>query len=625
MKQEYEGKVFTPVIGSDEVCTDYTVKYPPHAGLPGYYGYDNIHRLGVQLLTDFDNRYMPTLLSTTPETTLKEGYTIDHISSCTPYDVYTKVHLYIDPSLLPDYAIVLNNKEITRVTRNTVYKLPEEAETKPAEVFTVNLKYQDGTTADETLVYTKTYTPTGFVIDGVHYDFGEEILVTRNLYIETDYEEEITGPELPSPTRNKYTFKGWFDMTIGGYRVLEIKDKTYKTLYAQWADKDYVIVTRPDGISIELERGSEYIIPEVPEKEDEAYSRVKFVYNDGTERSEVAQGIKRYEKNGIVCKETGQHYDVGQKIIVNENMTLQGNYIEQYYGVKFPADPEWTDHTFLGWFDQIEDGFRYTRYSERKDITLYAQWTDDTEDVTIYYADGNNYSPFAPYTDRVKRGDPYKLLNGYYRINKSLATFIYQDGTTPDYVTHFSSDAWTARWIIDGKYYDMGETIIADSDKVIHADFVKTYNPVEFPEDPARPGYTFLGWFDDPVNGTKYTKVDNRDNDIKLYAHWQRLDEEYTLPEIPAKNPENVATITLKFQDNLENQTNNELSIVLSNSDSNEVTNLYVPPKHIVKAMMDYFDEEVKKYKLSSSARAKITLILNSYFSSHRIFTIDAN
>ncbi len=551
MKQEYEGKVFTPVIGSDEVCTDYTVEYPPHAGLPGYYGYDNIHRLGVQLLTDFDNRYMPTLLSTTPETTLKEGYTISHISSCTPYDVYTKVHLYIDPSLLPDYAIVLNNKEITRVTRNTVYKLPEEAETKPAEVFTVKLKYQDGTTADETLAYTKTYTPTGFVIDGVHYDFGEEILVTRNLYIETDYEEEITGPELPSPTRNKYTFKGWFDMTVGGYRVYEIKDKTYKTLYAQWADKDYVIVTRPDGISIELERGSEYIIPEVPEKEDEAYSRVKFVYNDGTERSEVAQGIKHYEKNGIVCKETGQHYDVGQKIIVNENMTLQGNYIEHYYGVKFPVDPEWTDHTFLGWFDQIEDGFRYTMYSGRKDITLYAQWTDDTEDVTIYYADGNNYSPFAPYTDRVKRGDPYRLLNGYYRINNSLATFIYQDGITPDYVTHFSSDAWTARWIIDGKYYDMGETIIADSDKVIHADFVKTYSPVEFPEDPVRVGYTFLGWFDDPVNGTKYTKVDNRDNDIKLYAHWQRLDEEYTLPEIPAKNPETVATVTLKFQDNL--------------------------------------------------------------------------
>lgn len=80
-----------------------------------------------------------------------------------------------------------------------------------------------------------------------------------------------------------------------------------------------------------------------------------------------------------------------------------------------------------------------------------------------------------------------------------------------------------------------------------------------------------------------------------------------------------------KIQDNLENQTNNELSIVLSNSDSNEVTNLYIPPKHIVKAMMDYFDEDVKKYKLSSSARAKITPILNSYFSSHRIFTIDAN
>ena len=90
--------------------------------------------------------------------------------------------------------------------------------------------------------------------------------------------------------------------------------------------------------------------------------------------------------------------------------------------------------------------------------------------------------------------------------------------------------------------------------------------------------------------------------------------------------PLNVnANVFENNQKDLESQTNKELSIVLNNSDSNEVVNLYIPPRVIVKAMMDYFDEEVKKYKLSPSARAKIIPILNSYFDFHSVFIIDSN
>lgn len=85
------------------------------------------------------------------------------------------------------------------------------------------------------------------------------------------------------------------------------------------------------------------------------------------------------------------------------------------------------------------------------------------------------------------------------------------------------------------------------------------------------------------------------------------------------------ADVFEKNQNDLENQINAELSVALNNSDSNEVTNLYIPPRLVVKAMLDYFDEEVKKYKLSPSARAQIIPILNSYFSSHCVFTIDSN
>lgn len=74
-------------------------------------------------------------------------------------------------------------------------------------------------------------------------------------------------------------------------------------------------------------------------------------------------------------------------------------------------------------------------------------------------------------------------------------------------------------------------------------------------------------------------------------------------------------------KNNLKNQTNIELSTALQNSIDS--MNLYIPPQTMTQATLDYFDEEVKLYKLSPEARTKITSLLNSYFSSHYIFMMN--
>ena len=76
-------------------------------------------------------------------------------------------------------------------------------------------------------------------------------------------------------------------------------------------------------------------------------------------------------------------------------------------------------------------------------------------------------------------------------------------------------------------------------------------------------------------------------------------------------------------KNDLTNQTNIELSTVLANRDKTEVVNIYVDPKVVTKAMLDYFDEEVKMYKLSPKAIAQIIPILNDYFDNHCIFSIE--
>lgn len=74
-------------------------------------------------------------------------------------------------------------------------------------------------------------------------------------------------------------------------------------------------------------------------------------------------------------------------------------------------------------------------------------------------------------------------------------------------------------------------------------------------------------------------------------------------------------------RNNLKNQTNIELSTALQNSIDS--MNLYIPPQTMTQATLNYFDEEVKLYKLSPGARSKITSLLNSYFSSHYIFMMN--
>lgn len=76
------------------------------------------------------------------------------------------------------------------------------------------------------------------------------------------------------------------------------------------------------------------------------------------------------------------------------------------------------------------------------------------------------------------------------------------------------------------------------------------------------------------------------------------------------------------FENDLLNNTNFELSNTLNYQDDKEILSSYVDSRIITKAIFDYFDEEVKKYKLSSEARVKVSSILNSYFTAHPVLVI---
>ena len=61
------------------------------------------------------------------------------------------------------------------------------------------------------------------------------------------------------------------------------------------------------------------------------------------------------------------------------------------------------------------------------------------------------------------------------------------------------------------------------------------------------------------------------------------------------------------------------LSDALRSNDIRESLSI-VDSKMVVDAVMNYFDEDVKKFKLSMKAKNQIKSILDSYFSSHSFF-----
>ncbi|MBR4830465.1 MAG: InlB B-repeat-containing protein, partial [Bacilli bacterium] len=562
MKEEYDGLSLTSVVDSKMSCSAQSVDNFANAvhSIGYYYDYTRLNYPRVILNSEYDARYLSKkndyiyyprelIYSSVPEwgQTLEDPYIAYKFNSCVPFDI--NISMEYELYDVPEVTIVIDNGTPHNVVRNSTYTLPSSGKTKAAEAFSVTFKYQDGKTADKTQAYTKVYTPNGFKINGVHYNFGEEIIVDRSIYIETDYDVTITGPAFPTPTRQNYTFKGWYDATVGGHIVENANLGNSMTVYAQWADKDRVVIIRPDGISVEVEKGSEYTIPDIPYKYDSVVSNVAFNHNDGTGKVEYGTVTKKYTKAGVKVKETGDIYSVGQVIIANRNMTLLGNYTETVKPAKFPSNPTREGHEFIGWFNQIEGGTEYTSYSGDQDLALYAQWLGDNSVVRIVYPDGacvdNSTCYDSNYSDNVDKDSNYTLKNNKSVSSRYDVIFKFEDGVTQDQ-TGFVVERKTGNgWYIDGTHYEQGQTIVANRSMTVNADYVSVIVASTFPKTPTRSGYKFLGWFDS--NGTKYTKYDKPEN-ITLYAHWE-LETSYVLPEIPAKNAENIATVTLKFQD----------------------------------------------------------------------------
>lgn len=284
---------------------------------------------------------------------------------------------------------------------------------------------------------------------------------------------------LPTPTREGYTFLGWFTTSARGGKEIT-KDTTFDantTIYAHWvetATKDKYTLTL-DG-------------------------------NEGQING----------KSGLTV--------VGTKL---QSGTGAVNSLAQYKATR-------TGYTFAGWIDEkgtlvynadgsVVAGTSYWKDANTytgRDLTLYAKWMKNANQFVITYdtRGGNDIHPVA-YTDGAivsSFATPTRAgytFDGWY-MDDAYKTPVKELTMTKDYTIYAK---WTKNKVDEPKKtYTVKFDSQGGSDV---ADITAEEGTVVDLVTPTREGYTFDGWFTEHDGGQMITSLTVSGN-MTFYAHW---------------------------------------------------------------------------------------------------------
>lgn len=180
------------------------------------------------------------------------------------------------------------------------------------------------------------------------------------------------------------------------------------------------------------------------------------------------------------------------------------------------ADPVREGYDFAGWFadEDFEDPVTGIDADNSKDITVYAKWTVEKFDVT-FDSDGGS----AVEAQSVEKGSKAALpeapvKEGYDFVCWNL------DGSEYDFNTEVTGALnLVAQWQL--KEYAV--TFNSNGGSEVAAQTVAHGTATVKPEDPAKDGYSFEGWFTDEELTEMFGFATPVTEETTLYAKWEQL------------------------------------------------------------------------------------------------------
>lgn len=199
------------------------------------------------------------------------------------------------------------------------------------------------------------------------------------------------------------------------------------------------------------------------------------------------------------------------------------------------AKPTKTGYTFTSWNTKKDGtGTKYdigASYTTDSDVTLYAQYKENTITYTVKYdANGGTGAPSNQTKTKGKElvlSTTVPTKEGYKFVNWNTK----KDGTGTSYNagSKYTTEASVTLYAQYEKELNEEETKYTitfytnDGTTEKSTKVVNKGDKVVKPEEPTREGYTFDGWYDKKENGKEYDFTKEVTSDISLYAYWSKI------------------------------------------------------------------------------------------------------
>ena len=325
---------------------------------------------------------------------------------------------------------------------------------------------------------------------------------------------EIT---LLAPTREGYSFDGWYNAETGGDKVTVIEAGSIGniTLYARWTTESHTVSFNSDGGStvdnITVNHGEKVTAPEAPTKYGYAFA--------GWYVGDIAYDFNKAVTADVALTAKWNAIEYTISYVLNGGTNADGavtTFTVESGEITLLA-PTREGYSFDGWYNAETGGDKVTVIEAGSigNITLYARWTTESHTVSFNSDGGSTVDNIT-----VNHGEKVTAPEAPTKYGYAFAGW-YVGDIAYDFNKAVTADvALTAKWnaieytisyVLNGGMND-GEVITEytiESDTIVH--------PV-----PVRDGYTFLGWFDAEVGGNKSETIESGSTGhVTLYALWR--------------------------------------------------------------------------------------------------------
>ncbi len=354
---------------------------------------------------------------------------------------------------------------------------------------------------------------------------------------ETPTENYVYGDEvtLPTPTREGYTFAGWYNNSnYIGSEVATISSEEFgnKEFWAKWTVNTYNVTLNINEGEINSGNVTNYIYDVVTilpqDVTKTGYNFAGWFDNENCEGTAITQINKgTTDDQEFWAKWTAKTYTV--TLQTNNGTINDGNLTSYTYGVgaTLPTDITKTGYTFVGWFDNSSyEGGPVTAIANNEvgNKNFWAKWSANEYKVTLDAQGGT-----------VNGGD---ITNYTYGVTVSLPTNVKRNGYT---FTGWYTDAECTSDIVsiissttigEQKYYagwstsaytvtlNTNEGIVVEGNVTSYVHGTSVMLPTA--EQMEKVGYTFAGWFDNSsyLGAVQSEVADNAVGDKEFWAKW---------------------------------------------------------------------------------------------------------